>query len=113
MGILQSSTRAVRLTVLLAVLASLAGCIPIDGVQYGSTQETAESDQVGDRNGSHDPALAPLKITGVVVGFVGTGMIVENHSPQSLKSVVIVVNEGDELGEYSCQVVEMRPHTPK
>lgn len=113
MGILEpfyglAAFRLARHLLLVAASCCLAGCISIPGVEYGAVQKKQTK---GTLDGSHDPALATVQITGVVVGFVGNGLIVENHSAQSLKSVVIVVNEGDELGEYRFRVAEMGPHT--
>ena len=86
-------------TVLCAVLA--AGC--------GETG--ASADAPGTLEGSDDPALATVQITGVVVGFVGTGMVVENHSNQALRSVVVVVNEGGTDGGFRFRVREMGANT--
>jgi len=71
----------------------------------------ADANAPGTLDGSDDPALASVQITGVVVGFVGTGMVVENHSSQALKSVVIVVNEGGAEGGYRFRIQEMGPNT--
>ena len=71
----------------------------------------ADADAPGTLEGSDDPALASVQIPGVVVGFVGTGMVVENHSSQTLKSVVIVVNEGGAQGGYRFRIQEMGPNT--
>lgn len=71
----------------------------------------AGPDAPGTLAGSDDPALASVQITGVVVGFVGTGMVVENHSNQALKSVVVVVNEGGAHGGFRFRVKEMGPNT--
>ena len=38
-------------------------------------------------------------------------MVVENHSSQTLKSVVIVVNEGGAQGGYRFRIQEMGPNT--
>ena len=84
-------------TVLLVALA--VGCSGVD------------ADSPGTLEGSDDPALATVQIAGVVVGFVGTGMVVENHSSLALKSVVIVVNEGGVEGGYRFRVEEMGPNT--
>jgi hypothetical protein len=92
---LLSSLRLV--TVLLAALA--AGCGGVD------------ADAPGTLEGSDDPALATVQIAGVVVGFVGTGMVVENHSNLALKSVVVVVNEGGAEGGYRFRIREMGPNT--
>ncbi len=71
----------------------------------------SEADVAGTLEGSDDPALATVQITGVVVGFVGTGMVVENHTNQTLKSVVVVVNEGGTDGGFRFRVREMGPNT--
>lgn len=71
----------------------------------------ADADAPGTLDGSDDPALATVQIPGVVVGFVGTGMVVENHSNLTLKSVVIVVNEGGAEGGYRFRMQEMGPNT--
>lgn len=71
----------------------------------------ADADAPGTLEGSDDPALASVQIAGVVVGFVGTGMVVENHSSQTLKSVVIVVNEGGAEGGYRFRIEQMGPNT--
>ncbi len=55
--------------------------------------------------------MATVQIAGVVVGFVGTGMVVENHSNLTLKSVVIVVNEGGAEGGYRFRIQQMGPNT--
>lgn len=86
-------------------LLILAGC---DGLPIGGT---AAADAPGTLDGSDDPSLATEQITGVVVGFVGTGMVVENHSPVTLKSAVIIVNEGGAEGGFSFRVAELGPHT--
>lgn len=70
-----------------------------------------DADAPGTLEGSDDPALATVQITGVVVGFVGTGMVVENHSSMALKSVVIVVNEGGAQGGYRFRIQQMGPNT--
>lgn len=46
-----------------------------------------------------------------MVGFVGAGMVVENHSNLVLKSVVIVVNEGGAQGGYRFRIPEMGANT--
>ena len=51
----------------------LAGCLSMPG-----DQASFEADP-GTLDGSDDPSLATVQITGVVVGFIGTGMVVENH----------------------------------
>jgi hypothetical protein len=86
--------------VIVLLAALLAGC---SGV--------ADADAPGTLDGSDDPALAAVQIPGVVVGFVGTGMVVENHSSQVLKSVVIVVNEGGAQGGYRFRIQEMGAHS--
>lgn len=83
--------------VLIAVLAAACG--------------GADADAPGTLEGSDDPALATVQITGVVVGFVGTGMIVQNHSAVALKSVVVVVNEGGAEGGYRFRIQEMGPNS--
>ena len=70
-----------------------------------------DADAPGTMEGSDDPALASVQITGVVVGFVGTGMVVENHSSMALKSVVIVINEGGAQGGYRFRIQQMGPNT--
>lgn len=70
-----------------------------------------DADAPGTLEGSDDPALATVQITGVVVGFVGTGMVVENHSSMALKSVVIVVNEGGAQGGYRFRIQQMGANT--
>ena len=86
--------------VIILLTALLAGCSGL-----------AEADAPGTLDGSDDPALATVQIAGVVVGFVGTGMVVENHSNAILKSVVIVVNEGGAEGGYRFRMREMGPNT--
>lgn len=71
----------------------------------------ASADAAGTLEGSDDPALVTGQINGVVVGFVGTGMVVENHSNQELKSVVVVVNEGGVHGGFRFRVREMGANT--
>jgi hypothetical protein len=88
------------LFVIVLLAALLAGC---GGV--------ADADAGGTLDGSDDPALAAVQIVGVVVGFVGTGMVVENHTSLTLKSVVIVVNEGGAQGGYRFRVQEMGAST--
>lgn len=65
----------------------------------------------GTLDGSDDPDMATVQITGVVVGFIGTGMVVENHSANTLKSIVIVVNEGGAEGGFLFRIAEIGPHT--
>ncbi len=83
----------------------LAGCFSMPGDQ--DSFETSP----GTLEGSDDPAMATVQITGVVVGFIGTGMVVENHSANTLKSIVIVVNEGGAEGGFLFRIAEIGPHT--
>jgi hypothetical protein len=92
-------------TMIVAAMVVMAGCMSMPGT------EATNHDEPGSLEGSDDPALATEQITGVVVGFVGTGLIVENHSAETLKSVVIVVNEGGAEGGFRFRVAEMGPHT--
>lgn len=71
----------------------------------------ADVDAPGTLDGSDDPALATVPIVGVVVGFVGAGMVVQNHTSLTLKSVVIVVNEGGAEGGYRFHIREVGPNT--
>jgi hypothetical protein len=91
---------SVRLAILL-LAALVAGCGAVD----------AGADVPGTLSGSDDPALATVQIVGVVVGFVGTGMVVQNHSNLALKSVVIVVNEGGAHGGFRFRVEEIGSNT--
>ena len=45
-----------------------------------------------------DPAAATEQIRGVTVGVVGAGVIIENHSPEDLRNVEVVINEGGAEG---------------
>ncbi|MDA0205541.1 MAG: hypothetical protein O3A53_08640 [Acidobacteria bacterium] len=88
------------LFVIVLLSALLAGC-----------SGPADADAPGTLDGSDDPAAAAVQITGVVVGFVGMGMVVENHSSLTLKSVAIVVNEGGAEGGYRFRIQELGPNT--
>ena len=101
---------AERSTVIVSAAAAVLvllfmGCggLPAGGTSFEDTPGTLD--------GSDDPTLATEQITGVVVGFIGTGMVVENHSAATLKSAVIIVNEGSTEGGFSFRIAELGPHT--
>lgn len=87
----------------LVLLFTGCGGLPAGGTTFENTPGTLD--------GSDDPTLATEQITGVVVGFIGTGMVVENHSAVTLKSAVIIVNEGGAEGGFSFRIAELGPHT--
>ena len=74
-----------------AVIAlALVGC-----AQLGAGPETeARSSSLG-----YDAAVT-VQLHGVVAGVVGTGVLVENHSTETLENVEIVVNENSPEGGF-------------
>ena len=91
--------------IVVATTCLLLGCLSMPGDQ--ASFET----NPGTLDGSDDPDMATVQIAGVVVGFIGTGMVVENHSANTLKSIVIVVNEGGAEGGFLFRIAEIGPHT--
>jgi hypothetical protein len=71
---------------LLAPVAWTAGC--------GSVGEGASAE------GGEVNAQPSFALRGVTVGFVGMGILVQNHMPDELRDVEIVINEDGPEGGY-------------
>ena len=83
---MQSRRSTLRACTALALAAFLCGCLP-------SEQEDAASE---------DPYSAPLtvQLRGVVAGVIGEGILLQNHSPEALENVEIVINPGANGGGF-------------
>jgi hypothetical protein len=73
------------------------------------SQETAEADD-GAKGFDAQPTVA---LEGVVAGVVGTGVLVENHSPEILSNVEIVINPSDANGGFRFRTERVPPNATK
>lgn len=89
-------------SLLAALLLGAVGCAAVFDRAGGS--DLSEEDLA-------DPALATVQLKGVVVGLVGSGILVQNHSPEGLKSVVIVLNENGQNGGYRFRASDLGPNS--
>lgn len=86
----------------LHLLAACALMIPVLGCA-GAASEEAEG----------DPYETPLtvQLRGVVVGVVGNGILLENHSPEKLENVEIVINPAQPGGGFRFRLPSIGSNT--
>ena len=58
-------------------------------------------------------AQPTVALNGVVAGVVGTGVLVENHSPEHLSNVEIVINPTDPSGGFRFRTENVPPNATK
>lgn len=80
-----------------AVLACGLGC-------QGGAGEAAET------AGGYD-SPATVQLNNVVVGLVGTGILLQNLSDETLQNVEIIVNESDPSGGYRFRTASIPPNS--
>ena len=93
------SRRVRELVLAAAALLMAAGCAPLGVV--GAEEEAA------------DPytAAATTNLRGVVAGLVGDGVLLQNHSPETLNHVEIVLNPQNADGGFSFRVDRVGPNS--
>lgn len=75
-------------------LAALGAVTALLGLAGACSSEAGGSKAIGGGYG----APATVRLSGVVVGAVGAGILLQNHSDEELESVEIVINEQSDGG---------------
>ncbi len=81
-----ASWRIPHLVMVIALAASVIGCMPEPEPINPMDQEPT------------------IQLSGVVVGVVGLGVLFQNHTSEKLEHVRIVVNEGSPDNEYKFEI---------
>jgi len=88
-------------------LAALCAVMALLGSAVGCSSEAGESKAIG---GGYD-APATVRLSGVVVGAVGAGILLQNHSDEQLESVEIVINEKAPAGGFRFRAAAIPPNS--
>ncbi len=93
-----------------AAAIGLSGCAALlpDGITAGADERPKLPE--GSLGYEAQPTVA---LSGVVAGVVGTGVLVENHSAESLSNVEIVINPTDPSGGFRFRTQNVPPNATK
>ena len=87
-------------------LGSVGVALTIIAVGLGCSGEG----RLAKSEGGYD-APVTVRLSGVVVGAVGTGILLENHSDEALENVEIVINEEAPAGGFRFRAASIPPNS--
>ncbi len=91
-------------------LAALCAVTALVGLALGCSNEAGDSAGSKAIGGGYG-APATVRLSGVVVGAVGSGILLQNHSDEQLESVEIVINEKAPAGGFRFRAAAIPPNS--